>query len=218
MLTHDSFSSLLLFTENIIGKIRAVKIPTRAAPLKKVSDARIASTDRKDFTQLSLGFGFVECHSENEARKAIKALQGNILDGHKLELKLSSKEIGKNMTSISKYDRKKTKLMVRNVPFEASRTDLLQLFGSFGQLKKVRLPKKFDGGHRGFAFVEFLTGQEAQKAFSSLAGTHLYGRHLVLEWAEDKDDVETKRDKAKRGMENSGINPGLPTRKKIRFD
>lgn len=47
------------------------------------------------------------------------------------------------------------------------------------QLKSLRLPKKFDGKHRGFAFVEFLTKQEAQNAFEALQSTHLYGRHMV---------------------------------------
>lgn len=47
------------------------------------------------------------------------------------------------------------------------------------QIKSLRLPKKFDGSHRGFAFIDFLTRQEAQNAFEALHSTHLYGRHLV---------------------------------------
>lgn len=43
--------------------------------------------------------------------------------------------------------------------FQATSKELRELFSSFGQLKRVRLPKKFDGGHRGFAFVDFLTSQ-----------------------------------------------------------
>lgn len=50
----------------------------------------------------------------------------------------------------------------------------------FKQIKSIRLPKKFDGNHRGFAFVEFLTKKEAQNAFEALQNTHLYGRHMVL--------------------------------------
>lgn len=42
---------------------------------------------------------------------------------------------------------------------QATVKELRELFSSFGQLKRVRLPKKFDGGHRGFAFVDFLTSQ-----------------------------------------------------------
>ena len=108
--------------------------------------------------------------------------------------------------------------MVRNVPFQASRKELLQLFGSFGQLKKVRLPKKFDGTHRGFAFVEFATSTEALTAMNSLSRTHLYGRHLVIEWADEEDEAEDTlselRAKAKRDVERSS----KPQNKKIRFN
>jgi hypothetical protein len=37
------------------------------------------------------------------------------------------------------------------------------------------------GNHRGFAFVEYVTQQEAQNAITALSSTHLYGRHLVSE-------------------------------------
>lgn len=47
------------------------------------------------------------------------------------------------------------------------------LFSPFGHLKSARLPKKFDGSHRGFAFVEFTTKQEAKNA---LEGEWVGGR------------------------------------------
>ena len=51
-------------------------------------------------------------------------------------------------------------------------------------------------GHcRGFAFVDFLSHQEAVNAMDSVAGTHLYGRRLVTEWAaqdESLDELRTK--------------------------
>jgi len=40
---------------------------------------------------------------------------------------------------------------------------------AFGELTSVRLPKKFDGKHRGFAFADFVTHQEAVAAKDSLA-------------------------------------------------
>ncbi|GLT73751.1 hypothetical protein SLA2020_455880 [Shorea laevis] len=70
--------------------------------------------------------------------------------------------------------------------------DLRQLFSPFGQIKSVRLPMKF-GNHRGFAFVEFVTKQEAQNALKALANTHLYGWHLVIERAKEGESLEELR-------------------------
>ncbi|RXM36281.1 putative RNA-binding protein 19 [Acipenser ruthenus] len=69
---------------------------------------------------------------------------------------------------------------------------------TFGELKTVRLPKKMSGTgtHRGFGFIDFLTKQDAKKAFTALChSTHLYGRRLVLEWADSEESVETLRRK-----------------------
>uniref|UniRef100_A0AAX7TIN5 RRM domain-containing protein n=1 Tax=Astatotilapia calliptera TaxID=8154 RepID=A0AAX7TIN5_ASTCA len=63
-------------------------------------------------------------------------------------------------------DKKQTgsKILVRNVPFQASVREIRELFCTFGELKTVRLPKKAagSGSHRGFGFVDFLTKQDAK--------------------------------------------------------
>lgn len=51
------------------------------------------------------------------------------------------------------------------------------------------MPKKFTGGHRGFAFLDFLTKQEAKNVYDNMGNIHLYGRHLVLEWAQETDKL-----------------------------
>lgn len=119
-----------------------------------------------------------------------------------LQLKFSARKdlVTTKRRKITKVDSKedgetRTKLMVRNIPFEASRTELRELFGSFGQLKSLRLPKKFDGSSRGFVFVEYLSSDDAKTAIRSLASTHLLGRKLVVEYAnEDKSITSTTDD------------------------
>lgn len=77
-----------------------------------------------------------------------------------------------------------TKILVKNVPFEATVQELKKLFAAYGELNFVRIPKKVDGQHRGFGFVDFLLKEDALRAFRALChSTHLYGRKLVLEWA-----------------------------------
>jgi multiple RNA-binding domain-containing protein 1 len=196
--------------------VRNIRIPLKVAPVKRVRKAA-GDSSTGEVHSVSMGYGFVEFGSQESVRKVLKALQGTMVDGHALELKPSNKgQESQQESSAIKAGKNSTKLMVRNVPFQATRSELLKLFGSFGQLKKVRLPKKFDGSHRGFAFVEYLTGKEAAAAMKSLSRTHLYGRHLVLEWAssdEETDDLQGLRDKAQRDQEGLA-----PQNKKIRFE
>ncbi|KAL3934283.1 MAG: hypothetical protein SGBAC_009961 [Bacillariaceae sp.] len=197
-----------VFEKQLDGGVRFVRIPKKTAPAKK---------GQSEPQSMSMGFGFVELASQSAAEKAIKMLNGKMVDGHAWELSISSSKGKKSTTKTPKTGGKNpTKLIVRNVPFQATRTELLKLFGSFGQLRKVRLPKKFDGSHRGFAFVDFVTSKEAQEAMTSLSRTHLYGRHLVLEWAtqEDDQDVDQLREKAKR---DTSTMPAKPQNKRIKF-
>jgi multiple RNA-binding domain-containing protein 1 len=197
--------------------VRNIRIPQKVAAMKRVRKAA-GDSSPGEMHSVSMGYGFVEFGSQESVRKVLKALQGTMLDGHLLELKPSNKgPESQGEASNIKAGKNSTKLMVRNVPFQATRSELLKLFGSFGQLKKIRVPKKFDGTHRGFAFVEYLTGKEAAAAMKSLSRTHLYGRHLVLEWAandEETDDLQGLRDKAQRDQESLAA----PKNKKIRFE
>jgi multiple RNA-binding domain-containing protein 1 len=176
--------------------------------------AKVARSKTKDGRLLSSGFGFIECSSEAVAREVISSLQGSSLDGHSLALQLSSngeafgstakrKSGGStNMTNNAAVPPNKgaLKIVVRNLAFEASRKDILGLFTPFGAVKSCRLPRKFDGSLRGFAFVEFATPQEARGAVEAVSGTHLYGRRLVIEWAEDEGGLDELRAKTASGF------------------
>ncbi|GME80945.1 unnamed protein product [Ambrosiozyma monospora] len=140
---------------------------------------------------LSMGFGFAEFKTMQQAKNAINALDGYTLDGHNLQLKISNR-VSNLSSSETKKSKKKTstKIIVKNLPFESTRKDLFSLFQTFGNLKSVRVPKKFNKSARGFAFVEFSTLQEAGNAMDQLQGVHLLGRRLVLDYAEKETDVE----------------------------
>lgn len=62
------------------------------------------------------------------------------------------------------------------------------------------------------------TIQEALNAKMSLESTHLYGRHLVGEWAEDKEDMDTLRAKASRDIRGPGDSNRSAKRRKADDD
>lgn len=149
---------------------------------------------------LPMGFGFVVYETRQQALKALNRFNGKALDGHILQLKFSARKDvvttkKRKVTTVEEEDAKgnaRTKLMVRNIPFEATRTELRELFGSFGQLKSLRLPKKFDGTSRGFVFVEYLSSDDAKTAVKALGSTHLLGRKLVVEYAKEESPIASQ--------------------------
>jgi multiple RNA-binding domain-containing protein 1 len=118
---------------------------------------------------MSQGFGFIECKDREQALKAYKTINGITIDNHQLRLSFAQRGVQEDNSSKRKNvvrGKPTTKLMVRNVPFQATKKEIRHLFAAFGELRSVRLPSKAGGkGHRGFAFVEFLTKDEAKFVF-----------------------------------------------------
>lgn len=146
----------------------------------------------KNGKNISMGFGFMEFDTVEAAANVRGDLQGTVLDGHALILQLCHAKNDDLLPKKIANDRSSTKLIIRNVAFEATEKELRQLFSPFGQIKSLRLPRRL-GNHRGFAFVEYVTKQEARNALEALLNTHFYGRHLVLERAKEGESLEELR-------------------------
>jgi multiple RNA-binding domain-containing protein 1 len=189
-----------LFVRNLNFSTTTVRLTDVFRPLSGFLTARVKTkTDPKKPGQvLSMGFGFLEFASKQQAAAAITAMDGYSLDGHKLQLRASHKatdaaEERRKEDKAKKLAARGTKIIIKNLPFEATKKDVRALFAAYGQLRSVRVPKKFDKGARGFAFADFTTPKEAENAMDALRDTHLLGRRLVLDFAaEDAEDAEAE--------------------------
>lgn len=181
-----------LFVKNLSFQTTTEQLAAACRHLEGFKSARVKTkTDPKKPGQvLSMGFGFVEFGSKALAEAASSVLNGHVLQGHKLEVKASHRghdaaEERRQEDQTRKAAGHRTKIVIKNLPFEANKKDIRTLFGTYGQLRSVRIPKKFNhAATRGFAFAEFTTPREAENAFNSLQDTHLLGRRLVLQFAE----------------------------------
>ncbi|KAE9390532.1 RNA-binding domain-containing protein [Gymnopus androsaceus JB14] len=208
-----------LFVKNLAFSTTTERLNQMFKNLPSFAFARVQMKPdpKKPDGKLSMGYGFIGFKDVEGARKALKSMQGFVLDGHALHIKFAgrgaeeSADKGKGTDGVGSKSRT-TKMLVKNVPFEATKKDIRDLFGSHGQLKSVRLPKKFDSRTRGFAFLDFVSRHEAENAYAALRHTHLLGRHLVLEWAEEAEqDLDALRKKAGVGF---GAGREMPGRKR----
>ncbi|KAI0656208.1 hypothetical protein C8Q70DRAFT_1012681 [Cubamyces menziesii] len=191
-----------LFVKNLSFSTTAEKFTQVLRHLPDYAFARIQTKPdpARPGARLSMGYGFVGFRTVEGAKRGLKSIDGMVLDGHKLVAKWAGRGAdgeAEGAADKEKVKARTTKMIVKNVPFEATKKDIRELFGAHAQLKSVRLPRKFDHRTRGFAFLEFTTRHEAERAYATLRHTHLLGRHLVLEWAEEGDvDVDKLREKA----------------------
>ncbi|CAH2074076.1 unnamed protein product, partial [Thlaspi arvense] len=195
-------------TESSVVYVKNLNFKTSEESLEKhltqvVKQGKILSVKiikhEKNGKMVSKGYGFVEFDSNDTATTAIRDAHRTVLDSHALILTFSE---DKRSDTVRKKGSEKdkqtcTKLIVNNVPFETTPKELRGLFSQFGQIKGLRLPRRNTKQIKGFAFVEFVTKQEASNAFKALSNIHFYGRHLVLGWAnDDNDSMKALRDRS----------------------
>ncbi|KAK5580992.1 hypothetical protein RB653_001019 [Dictyostelium firmibasis] len=211
--TTGSEGNQFVFIKNLNWKTSNETLIGKFKPLKDYVGVNIATkaNPKNPSERLPCGFGFVEFSSKQGAYECIKKLNGCSIDGYEISLKLSDK----NETKVQETNKRKelpdnskqskqndgsnkpsSKIIIKNLPFESTTKEIRKLFTAYGEIQSVRIPKKPNGGHRGFGFVEFLTEEEAKNAMEALGNSHFYGRHLVLQYAEQDKNIDELREKA----------------------
>lgn len=192
-----------LFVRNLNFSTTTTRLAEAFQSLDGFVSARVKTKmdPKKPGQTLSMGFGFVEFRTKSEAQAALKVMDGYALENHTLAVKASHKghdaaEERRREDMAKKGAGLRTKIIVKNLPFQATKKDIRTLFGTYGQLRSVRLPKKADYTIRGFAFADFVTPREAESALNALRDTHLLGRKLVLDFA-DAEAVDAEEEIAK---------------------
>ena len=205
----DTVDTSSLYIRNLNFSTDTACLRERCQSLQGFMSALVKtrSDPKRPGQTLSMGYGFVEFRTVAQAQAAARTLDGYQLDGHRLQIRptrkhLDAAEATKEADRSRKASGKRTKIIIKNLPFEASKKDIRSLFGAYGQLRSVRLPKKFDHSTRGFAFADFVTAREAENAINALKDTHLLGRRLVLDFAaEDPVDAEDEIQKMQEKVE-----------------
>ena len=199
----ESANMSTLFVRNLNFSTTTDRLRKAFQSLEGLMSAKVKTKPdpKKPGQLLSMGFGFLEFRNKSNAQAALAAMDGYRLDGHELLIRMSHKAIDaaeerRKEDQAKRIAGRKTKIIIKNLPFEASKKDVQSLFGSYGQLRSVRVPKRFDSSTRGFAFADFVTAREAENAMDALRDTHLLGRRLVLDFAaEDAVDPEQEIEK-----------------------
>ncbi|KAL4972684.1 hypothetical protein BDW66DRAFT_169407 [Aspergillus desertorum] len=188
-----NLATATLFIKNLNFSTTNQSLVEAFKPLDGFVSARIKTKpDPKNPGQtLSMGFGFADFKTKAQAQAALAVMNGYTLDRHALVVRASHKgmdaaEERRKEDTAKKIAARRTKIIIKNLPFQATKKDVRSLFGAYGQLRSVRVPKKFDRSARGFGFADFVSAREAENAMDALRNTHLLGRRLVLEFANEE--------------------------------
>ncbi|XP_018469350.1 multiple RNA-binding domain-containing protein 1-like [Raphanus sativus] len=156
-----------IYVKNLPKEVEEARLRDVFSKKGEITDVKLLRSMEGRSRQMA----FIGFRSEQEAQEAIKYFHNSYLDTFRISVKIV----------------RKWTLHVKNIAFEATEKEVRQLFSPLGQIKGFRLlPKRHCCSN---ALVEFMTKQEASNAKMALSNTHLYGRHLVIEWARDGNSL-----------------------------
>jgi multiple RNA-binding domain-containing protein 1 len=189
----DSVATTTLFVKNLNFTTTNEKFVEVFRALDGFITGRIKTKPdpKRPGQTLSMGFGFAEFKTKAQAQAALAAMNGYKVDQHELLIRAAHKgkdaaEERRREDTAKKVAARRTKIIIKNLPFQATKKDIRSLFGAYGQLRSVRVPQKFDRTARGFGFADFVSAREAENAMDALKNTHLLGRRLVLEFVNEE--------------------------------
>lgn len=79
------------------------------------------------------------------------------------------------------------KLFVGSLAWETTEDELRELFAQYGDVEEAIIIMDRDSGRsKGFGFVTFTNGEDADKAVEALNGTDFKGRNIVVNEARPK--------------------------------
>ncbi|KAH7148957.1 hypothetical protein EDB81DRAFT_842295 [Dactylonectria macrodidyma] len=127
-------------------------------------------------------FCYISFRDQDASAKAVKK-EGTVLDGqYKLLAKYSDPSHKKLRDGALAAGRE---IHISNLDRAVSESDLRQVFSQYGKITRVNVPQTLGGKNRGFAFIDFATKDEAEKAVAETNNTKF--RRNILEVAVSKE-------------------------------
>ncbi|XP_027549688.1 polyadenylate-binding protein 1-like [Neopelma chrysocephalum] len=127
----------------------------------------------------SRGYGFVHFETQEAATRAIKTMNGMLLNdrkvfvGHFKSRREREAEIGAKAVEF-------TNVYIKNFGDDMDDNRLREIFSKFGKTLSVKVMMDSAGRSKGFGFVNFEKHEEAQKAVADMNGKEINGRMVYV--------------------------------------
>ncbi|KAL2205600.1 putative pre-mRNA splicing factor [Sarocladium strictum] len=145
-------------------------------------------------------FCYISFKNRDASAKAV-AKEGTLLeDRYKLLAKYSDPSRKKNREGAVAEGRE---VHLSNLDRTASESDLRDVFSKYGKVIRVNIPQNMAGKNRGFAFLDFETKEQAEKAAEEINNTKFRSQILVAEVS--KESKPTQDDIAARTIALMGL-------------
>ncbi|TRM66849.1 hypothetical protein BD626DRAFT_484025 [Schizophyllum amplum] len=181
-----------LYVKNLDPEIGDEEFESIFAALGQVQSSLL----RKDDQGRSLGFGFVNFETHDEAQKAVDALHESDYKGRKLYVSRAQKKAEREAELRKQYENARQERMnkyqgvnlyIKNLEDDVDDEKLRAEFEPFGAITSCRVMRDERAKSKGFGFVCYSSPDEATKAVAEMNNKMIGSKPLYVSLAQRKD-------------------------------
>ncbi|KQJ85350.1 probable RNA-binding protein 19 isoform X2 [Brachypodium distachyon] len=176
-----------LYVGNLPASVGSHKLIELFLPFGRIVRSKVAD---ECFTGLSKGYGFVKYDDPHSATAAINRMNGRLVDGKILEVRVAGVPPSGSNPSIQSVSETYSQpseeidmssLYVRNLSLSMTKEELLQHFLPFGKIIDAKVPRDYATGlNKGYGFVRYSNSHEAANAIIHLNGHLVEGKKMEV--------------------------------------
>jgi len=172
-----------IFIKNLHKSIDNKALHDTFSSFGKILSCKVATDERGN----SRGYGFIHYETQEAADKAC-IVNGKLLEGKKCFV---GPFVPRKTRTNDQGDSNWTNIYVKNLSTSMDEQQLREMFGKYGTITSAAISKDDKGSSKGFAFINFQSNEEAQKAVDELNGKETTdGKQLYVGRAQKKSERE----------------------------
>ncbi|KAM3197539.1 hypothetical protein ACQJBY_072925 [Aegilops geniculata] len=127
----------------------------------------------RDITGRSLGYGYVNYYSREDAKRALDSLNFTPLNGKHIRVMFSNRDPTLRLSG-------KANIFIKNLVPNIDGKSLSDMFGRYGTILSCKVATHFNGQSKGYRFVQFAEETSANDAVDSLNGKLVNGKQIFV--------------------------------------
>ena len=115
--------------------------------------------------------GYLNFYDEAEAERCMKEMNNTLIQNRPIFLSLQKDNV--------KFDAE-ANLIVRNLVKDVKQKEVYDMFKKFGSITSCKLESFTDGQSRGFCYIQYSKGEEAQAAIAEMNGKEVQEKKIEV--------------------------------------
>uniref|UniRef100_A0ACD5XD21 Uncharacterized protein n=1 Tax=Avena sativa TaxID=4498 RepID=A0ACD5XD21_AVESA len=176
-----------LYVGNLPASVSSSKLVDLFAPFGPIVRSKVGDDC---FTGICQGYGFVKYGDPQSAASAIRCMDGRLVGGKKLEVRVAralpsvpnpSMQSVSETGSLPSTEIDTSSLYVCNLPLYMDKLKLLEHFLPFGKVTDINVPRDHTTGlSKGYGFVKYSDSHHAAQAIIQLNGSLVEGKKIEV--------------------------------------